>query len=276
MSPALAEALGSPLPVAGLPLKVFAAAFKGTPPNASVAVALEIDASKLDFVEKDGLFVDKIDVVNTATDSNSKVWPGERQTISLTLKPDTHKRAMSVGLRAITQVDLPPGRYQLRFAAGDSAKTGSVVYDLEIPDFAKAPLSMSGVALTSVGAQDVPTTRAKDPLRDYLPGPPTAGREFAAGDTIALFAEIYENAGSGQAHMIDIKTQVRGDNGAVIRESGEQRSSTELQGKSGGYGFTTRVPLSDLKPGLYVIHVEAQSSLGSRPMVSRDIQIRVK
>ena len=41
VSPALAEAIGSPLPVAGVPMKVFAAAYKGAAPNAAVAVVVE-------------------------------------------------------------------------------------------------------------------------------------------------------------------------------------------------------------------------------------------
>ena len=63
--------------------------------------------------------------------------------------------------------------------------------------------------------------------------------------------------------------------GSIVHVA-EQRSSSELEGKSGGYGFTARLPLNDIKPGLYVVHVEAQSRAGSQPMVSRDIQIRVK
>jgi hypothetical protein len=62
----------------------------------------------------------------------------------------------------------------------------------------------------------------------------------------------------------------------VIRNVAEQRSSAELEGKSGGYGFNARLALNGVAPGLYVIRVEAQSRAGSQPMVSRDVQIRIK
>jgi VWFA-related protein len=274
---AVSEAVGSPLPVSAVPMKVFAAPFKGTAPNAAVALAVEIDVSKFDFVEKDGTFVEKLDVVNAATDANGKVFPGERQTANLALKPDTYQRMKSRGFRVVSQVDLPPGRYQVRIAAGNAAgKAGSVVFDLDIPDFTKEALTMSGIAITSASASETPTIRPKDPLRDYLPGPVTATREFPRSDTLALFGEIYENARDTAAHSIDIKTELRGDDGRVIRATSEQRSSGELQGKSGGYGFTSQVPLADLTPGLYVIHVTAQSTLNPRPSVSKDVQIRVK
>jgi VWFA-related protein len=277
LNPAITAAVSSPLPVAGLPMKVFAAPFKGTAPNAAIAVALEIDASKLDFVEQNGTYVEKIDVVNSATDVNGKIFPGERQTASLALKPETYARVKTKGFRILSQVNLPPGRYQLRVAAGNAnGKAGSVVYDLVVPDFSKAPLTMSGIALTSTTAAQTPTVRPKDPLADLLPGPVTTERTFATSDTISLFGEVYENLRGGQTHMIDITTELRAEGGRVVRTSSEQRSSSELQGTSGGYGFNAQLPLNDVAPGLYVIHVEGKSSAGNEPAVSRDIQIRVQ
>ena len=99
MPAALAETLGSPLPVAGVPMRVFAAAYKGVAPNAAVALAVEIDANALNFVEKDGLFLEQLDMAHTATDSRGKVIPGERQSVNLSLKPDTYQRAKASGFR---------------------------------------------------------------------------------------------------------------------------------------------------------------------------------
>jgi len=277
LNAAIDEAMGSPLPTPGVPMKVFAAPFKGAAPNAAVAMAVEIDASKFDYTEKDGTWLEKVEVVSTATDANGKVYPGERQTVNLMMKPQTYERVKSRGLRVLTQANLPPGRYQLRVAAGNAnGKAGGVIYDLDVPDFTKAPFTMSGIALTSLAAQEVTTIAPKNPLRDFLPGPATASREFATGDTITMFGEVYENQRGGAAHMIEIKTELRAEGGRVIRNTSEQRSSTELQGASGGYGFTARIPLSEVAPGLYVVHVSAQALAGDRPQVSRDIQIQVR
>ena len=276
MPAALTEALASPLPVAGVPMKVFAAAYKGVAPNAAIALALEIDANALNFVEKDGLFVEQLDLAYTTTDSRSKVIPGERNSVNLTLKPDTYERAKAGGFRVITQLNLAPGRYQVRVAASNrTGKAGSVLYDLDVPDFYKSNFVMSGVSITSVGAAQVPTLKAKDPLGDFLPGPPTATRQFQSGDTLALFAEFYENAGKTQPHALDLIAELRDEGGAVVRESREERSSTEVGG-SGGYGFAAKLPLENLRPGLYVLHVSGQSRLGDRPSASRDIAITIK
>jgi VWFA-related protein len=277
VAPALSDALGSPLPVSGVPMKVFAAPFKGTAPNAAVALALEIDVRNLDFVEGNGTFNEQIEVAYTAVNNQGKVFPGERQTATLTLKPDTYERAKSRGFRVLSQASLPPGRYQVRVAAGNKAgKAGSVVYDLEVPDFTKEPLMMSGVALTSAAAAQAPTIKPKDPLADFLPGPPTAMREFDKGDLLVLFAEFYENGRGSAPHMLDFKAELRAEGGRVVQQASEERSSTELQGKSGGYGFQARLPLDSVDSGLYVIHVEGRSRASQDAVVSREIQIKVR
>ena len=160
-------------------------------------------------------------------------------------------------------------------AATRGGKSGSVLYDLEVPDYSKEKFVMSGVTLTSRAAAEAPTVKAKDPLADYLPGPPTAMREFASDDTIAIFAEFYEN-NPGPAHTLEFKAELRAEGGRVVRNVTEERSSADLQGGAGGYGFSARLPLDDVEPGLYVLHVEGQPRIGDLPAVSRDIQIRVR
>jgi VWFA-related protein len=278
LPPAVAGVLSSPIPVAGLPLKVFAAPFKGTAPNASLAIAIEVDASRLAFVEKGGLFTEGLEVAISAIDADGKSFPGERHTAALNFKPDTHTRALERGIRMLTQHSVPPGRYQLRIAAANTAGTinGGVLYDIEVPDFYKLPLSMSGVAITSSGAGQVMTIKARDPLADYLPAPATTRREFGRDEVLAVFAEFYENAGSTAAHQLEFTAELRAEGGRAVRETSEERSSTEVQAASGGYGFSARFTLDDLEPGLYVLHVEGQSRIGNRPTVSRDIQIRIR
>jgi VWFA-related protein len=277
VNPLLAETVGSPIPVAGLPMKVFAGAFKGAAPNASVALAIELDVSGLDFVEKDGTFNEQLDVYYSAGDVKGKVFPGERHSVTLTMKPETFARVKERGLRVVSQVSLPPGRYQLRVAAANrGGKAGSVVYDLEVPDFTALPLTMSGVAIAAASAGQVMTIAPKNPLADFLPGPPTTVREFARGDDLALFAEFYENQRNVPEHLLDFKVELRAEGGRVVREVSDERSSSELRGGGGGYGFTARLPLNDLEPGLYVIHVEGRSRAGNAPPVSRDVQIRIR
>ena len=272
------EALGSPIPVGGVPLTVFAAPFKGTAPNASVAVALELDVNQFRFTEGNGTMNGRAEVAFTAGGMDGKVRGSGRHTLELTLRPETLARAKERGMRVITQVDLPPGRYQLRVAVGEEGgRAGSVLYDLEVPDFYRGPLTMSGVAITSAQASQAPTVLPKNPLADFLPGPAVTTREFARDDELALFAEFYENAAGAPAHGFDVVTTLRAEGGRIVFEDRDERSSTELQGSQGGYGYGVRLPLRDFEPGLYVLRVEGRSRLtGRENAIGRDVQIRIR
>lgn len=276
-NPSLAEALGSPLPVGGVPMRLYAAVFRESERVAAIPIAIELDASRFTFVQKDGTFNDKVDVLYSATDARDNVVATDRNTVNLALKPETYERIKATGLRVIAQMDLAPGRYRIHVAAGDaSGNAGSVVDDIEVPDFSKAPLSMSGVALTSQAAADVITIASKNPLKDLMAGPITAIRDFRTGDSLTTFGEVYDATKDASLRAVDIKTELRDGGGTVLYNTTEQRPVTEAERGSGAYRFSARIPLADATPGLYVIHVEASRRAGSRAMVSRDIPIRVR
>ena len=87
-----------------------------------------------------------------------------------------------------------------------------------------------------------------------LPGPMTTYRDFVVGDELALFVEVYDNTGK-QAHKVDIEATLKAEGGQTVFQTREERDSSELAGGPGGYGFTARVPLKDVAPGLYVLRV---------------------
>ena len=274
---AAAEMMASPLPVSGMRMSVTAAPYKGTAPNATVALAIELAGSDFTFVEKDGTFNDRLEVSFIASDANGKTFPGDRHAVDLTMKPDTHARLKDKGFRVVSEMNLPPGRYQLRVAAADSAKSGSVLYDVDVPDFYKAPLTMSGITMTSGSAAQAPTVAPKDSFPQMLPAPRSTLREFTRGEEIALFAEFYENAAGAPPHNFDITTTIRANDGRVVFENREQRSSTDLQGGRGGYGYAARLSTLEFAPGAYVVHVEGRSRLSAGDTgIGRDVLIRIK
>jgi VWFA-related protein len=265
------DALQSPLPISGVTMSVFAAPFKGTAPNASVLLGVEMRGQDL---RLDG--GDKIQITYFALDAKGKYRGGNSDTVTLNLRPETKAAIQRSGMRTLSRLQIPPGRYQLRVAVNDLATSavGSVLYDLDVPDFAKTPLVMSGLVLASGAASKLPTVRPDEELRPVLPAPPMGSRIFPVGDQLALFVEIYDNAG-GSSHKIDIAATVTSDEGNVKFKTEDVRDSSELQGKSGGYGYSSRVPLDGLTPGLYVLKVEARSRLGQGPTASREVQFRI-
>ena len=274
-APELRTALSSPLPTSSLPMALSAAVFKGGDGKGAVVLSTLIAARDLDLVEKNGTFNNALEVVVTAADYRGKSFPGDRATLTLAMKPDSVERLRAGGFRILNSIDLPPGRYQLRVAARESntKRAGSVVYDLDVPDFSKEKLSISGVALTSATSGLIPTARPKDPLAKMLPGPMTTYRDFVQGDELALFAEIYDN--TKQAHKVDLEASLRSEGGQAVFQTREERDSSELAGGPGGYGFMARVPLKDVPPGLYVLRVSGKARIDDQPEVVREVIVRV-
>lgn len=276
--PHLRDAMNSPIPMPGIPLRAFAAAFKGTAPNAMVAVSVEMRGSDFKYIESGGALNDVVTVTFTPIDQNGNIKNGKRSKATLALKPDVHALAVKNGIRVLSSLDLPTGRYQIRIAAGEDGaqRSGTVLYDLEIPDFVKAPISMSGVTLTAASAAQMPTVGSEGTLSAFLPGPTLATREFDRSDTLGLYAEVYENVPDATPHKVDLSVTVRAEDGRTVFQAREERSSTELQAGRGGYGYAPQVPLKDIAPGTYIIHVEARSRTANAPGIGRDIQIRVR
>jgi VWFA-related protein len=275
-TPELREAMSSPVPVGGLPLATTASVFKGADNKGSVVMSTTIVGRDLPLVEKSGVFHNDLEISWLASDAKGKVFPGERNTVNLTLKPDTVARLRASGFRVISTMDLPPGRYQLRIAAreANTRRAGLVFYDVDVPDFTKERLAMSGLALTSMASSAAPTARPKDPLLKLLPGPLSTFRDFVQNDEVALFTEVYE-LGGGPAHKVEIALALQAEGGQTVFQTREERDSSELAGSSGGYGFSARIPLRDIPPGLYVLRVQAESRVAERLSVSRETLINV-
>jgi hypothetical protein len=194
----------------------------------------------------------------------------------MNLRPETRARVEQTGFRVLNRMDLPAGRYQLRVAARDAAKSnvGSIVYDLDVPDFHKPPFGISGVTLTSLAGASMLTARPDEQLKTVLPAPPIGQRSFPQNDELAVFAEVYDNSG-GAPHKVDIVSSVTSDTGTVLYKNEETRDSSELQGAKGGYGYTARIPLGEMPPGSYVLRVEGRSRLGEGATAGRDVQFTI-
>jgi VWFA-related protein len=271
----LRDAVNSPLQLTGLKLAVFAAPLKGTAQKATVAVVTQFLGKDLSFTPKAGKFANVLEMSYSAVNKQGKVAGGKRDSVDLALRPETHARVQESGVRVQASLELPPGAYQLRVVARQSdGRIGSVHYDLLVPDFAKEPLSISGILLSAASAGAVPTVGAIPELGDALKAPPTTVRTFSNRDELLLLAEVYDNQGT-VGHSVDITTSLKAEGRVRVFTNSETRSSKELGGASGGYGYTNRVPLTGLEPGLYVLTVEARSTLKGAATVSRDVQIRI-
>jgi VWFA-related protein len=278
-SPDLLAALESPIAVSGLTMSAFAAPFKGAGANDAIVLALEVDASTMKFAQKpDGRYANDLEVTLYAIDSkNAKVKDGSRDVVGVVLRPQVTE--MRTPFRVVRKMQVPAGRYQIRFGAREGGgKVGTVLYELDAPDFSKGPIAMSGISLSSAVSERIPTASPGGPLTDVLPASPSASREFQRGDTLDVFAEIYDNLGVATAHRVVITTSVLSDEGKTVFSTSDERRSDELKDSKagGGYGHTAKVPLQSLAPGRYVLHLEARPTLGKSDPISRDVEFTVR
>ena len=192
MTPEIHGALDSPIPISGLTLHVFAAPFKGEAPNA--AVMLGIDLVGRDLRLNTG---DKVTVSYLAADVQGKIRGGSTEALTVNLRPETKTRAVETGFRLVNRLDLPPGRYQIRVAAhdGGGGNVGSVLYSLDVPDFTKGPLTMSGIALTSALGAAMPVAHMDEQLKAMMPVVPGASRAFAQNDERQTILDLYAEYG---------------------------------------------------------------------------------
>jgi len=66
------------------------------------------------------------------------------------------------------------------------------------------------------------------------------------------------------------------DDGRVVFNHSVERSTDELHGTPGGFGFTERIPVQNWTPGLYVLQIDAKSRLTDIAPASRVIQFEVR
>lgn len=275
LSAQLGEMMASPLPQTGLTMRVSAIPHKGTGKNAALDLVIEAFGSALQFKEGGGTFQDTVSFSVRAYDRQGKSAAGERFDLDLKLKPESHELVKEHGVRVIRTLPIPPGQYGLRIAAQDSVgmKRGSVRFDVEVPDFSKDPIGMSGIALASAASPAFSSWNKA--FAEGLPAAPTASRNFPAGDTLAAYIELYDNK-PVPTHRLDITTTVKANDGKVVFTHRDERSTEELHGTPGGFGYDTRIPLTDWTPGLYVLTIEVKARLANSPAVSRVVPFRVR
>lgn len=263
----LRSVLESALQQRGVSLSVHAAPFRDRDNEASVALAIEIDGNRLPLSPPGTLEVSFYSV-----NDQGRAGKGVRKEISLALKPDTLARVKTHGIRLNPRIALAPGRYQLRFGARESSggQNGSVFYDLTVPDFRKQELALSGLLLTSVAAQQTPTAEPDPVVSKRLPGAATSRRDFPVGDTLAVYAEVYDNNPSREPRQIDVAVRLISAEATDVFAANDTMSTTAAPSN-----VYAQFKLEDLNPGTYLLRVEAQVRGGSAPPVSRETLITV-
>jgi VWFA-related protein len=272
--PAAAEVLRLPLMTRTVPVTLSLVPYRGVAPNANVVIALQLDPARLDLNAQEGVVDETVEIGFAAIDARGTLKARGFQRGTLKLPSDVVQNAGPNGMRMITAMELPPGRYQIRVAAGTSGsrRAGSTIADLEVPDFAKGALALSGISIAAASSSQSVTATLRASLPAGLPSAPTTVRDFPAGDTISVYTEAYANFRRRTGETVSLRTELRDPSGRVVRAASEDRP-VEVLGQNPG--FTATFPLAGIPAGAYVVRVEADAPAREKSSATRSIPITI-
>jgi len=214
-----------------------------------------------------GATSDTLTVTRNVYDPDGRAGAPVQRQIPVTLPASLED---SVRYDVFDTIVLAPGRYQLRLNARSQVldRSGSVFADVEVPDFARSAVTISGITL---GTMVDPSART-DPFAKLLPIVPTSSREFSPSDAVTAFCRVFQG-GTGplapvtlKAMILDVKSQVLLDATVPL--------PTSAFGADRGAEYTLALPLSQMKHGPHVLSLHA--TLASGENIRRDVVFRVK
>ena len=261
------SALAGLLPLSALNLRVTAAPFAIAGTERSV-VTLALGVRQPAFA---GRTPEQVEVLVKAFSADGDPKGSDTQTIPLNV-PAARGDAEVTRYEVLTRIDLPkPGKYELRLSAhSDASDTrGSVYVDVDVPDFRKEKLSLSGVVLTSaLPAAPIAPLRA---LRDVIPVVPTTERSFAPSDPVTAFLRLYQG-GSDKLSAVALKIQIQDAAGKSVFEKTEAIAIDRF-GSERSAEYQLQLPLSTLTAGEYLLTTEAAAG---KALAKRDVRFQVR
>ena len=272
----LGTALAGVLPKSDLPLQITVAPFalpkgdkdKDKDKDASGTTVAIAVGFRQPFMSTGDRLIENVDLQVAAFNSDGRSFGNTRGQATVTIRPNADGPAE---YEVFTTIDLAPGRYQLRLAAnvGSLSTAGSVYYDVDVPDFAAMPLSMSGLLLTASPALPF---GPKEGLGTIVPIVPTTRRAFGATThKVSAFARVYQS-GASKVAPVTVKTTIRDAQNLVVFEKSQPILANAF-GPERASDFTIELPLSQFPVGNYVLTVEATAGAET---VKRDSRFYVK
>jgi VWFA-related protein len=257
------------LPKSDLSLKAFAAAFRGAGSGPHpVAIMVEVAAPQFAAFFPGRPFTDDVEVAVVAIEPGETVRASHR--VTTRVGAGDGRAATAVERYVVcTRLDLRPGRYQLRIGVKSAAagRSGSVYREVDVPDFSKAPLSMSAIVIGGDGAARPVPIAGRRAIEELVPFTPSLGRELHAGDRLEAFVRLH--------------TASRADKPVVVTSSltdittGQISWTTtdRLAASRAGAAHRVSIPLDALAAGTYRLRM-AVSAAGDD--VHRELDLRVR
>jgi VWFA-related protein len=242
-------------PKTDLPLRLIAVPL---PPaagaqTARVSAVLEVFTPTTAVADAQGLLHDDVSYqVVAVVEKKAQVAARVAHDAKLTLKPAAAARGSGLlSYQIPVSLDLAPGTYQLRASASSTlaGKAGSVYLTVDVPDFAGAPLAVSGLAVGYADGPHVATASSETPQSDLgLPFVPSLDRTFARTDALRTYAEVTR---TNLTSPVKATVSIADANGRPVV------SSTQQIGANQPGHVDATLSLAALPPGTYTLSVSA-------------------
>ena len=247
---AAAVILAGPVPAGTLPMRVAIAPLGPATPDKSdavVALALGLEHRVSEATSQ------TLELELRAFTTEGRFALGERRTAQATLRPSTTRLDDAFDLLA--RIVLPPGRYELRFGATLSPANlaGSLFADVEVPDFRRDPLSVSGVLMEAAGGNAGPL----DAFAALTKVIPTSSRVFTRRDSPQAFVRIYQG-GDGALARASVRVTLHDRADYLVFNNRFPLPADRFDAASRSADFKFMLPTVAMTTGPYLLTFEAQ------------------
>jgi hypothetical protein len=222
------------------------------PESGTPVVRVSVDVGA--FVRGDGVPV-PLDIAILAVDSAGRQVASARQTSTVSARLPATDWPFSVDVQS--HLPLPPGDFGVRVAVSDPGadRVGSVFSDVTVPNYADAPLALSGISVEPGGPADgnLPTS--------------TTRRHFTRGERVRTVLQIYQGTHRNDALApVALRVQVFDVKGTAVHEQSLTYPHSAFTNRRAG--VTLELPLARLTAGDHLLRLtaSARSQTASRTM----------
>ena len=276
---ALEDQLRSDLPATDVALYLQALYFRLPDNRSFVPVSLIVPGSQIPFLKNGDRSKANIDILGQVKDAQGIVVGNVRDTVKLAL--DAAQQVQRKNIQYGTAFTLAPGRYHLKFVVRENqtGNMGSFETDLRVPDLSKAALKLSSVVLSSQRTPNADKRPQSPLIRDGVEWIPNVPHVFRADQHLFLLYELYDPAhakaasdaapanapglGRRQQGAVRVLTSIEFLQGSTkVYETPLVESNAINTPDRNAVSFAFDVPLSALKPGIYIAQVNVIDDAG--------------
>jgi hypothetical protein len=174
--------------------------------------------------------------------------------------------------RYATQVNLPPGNYQLQVVVTDGERFGRAQSSFKVEDAPRQALGISGIVLCNRIQNVAEGAQAAARAPQYIPltgngveFSPAADTRFARGERLFSYFEIFLSIETGKASSEPrFQIKLRNAAGELKMDTGWRPAYSGSGTENGIVPVSGEITIENLPPGNYRLQVQASDSAGQK------------